>query len=71
MSDLGRALIALGALIALVGIGIILWDRFGLPRVPGDIVAHRGKFTFYFPVVTCVIISIVLTVLLNLFFRRR
>ncbi len=54
---------------ALVGGAVLLAARFGLPHVPGDIVVRRGPVTFVFPIVTCLIISAVLTLLLNLFTR--
>ncbi len=71
MAVFGRSLIVLGLLMALVGVGLILWQRFGLPRLPGDIVIRRPGFTLYFPLVTSLIAGIVLTLLLNLLFRRR
>ncbi|HAG07901.1 MAG TPA: DUF2905 domain-containing protein, partial [Peptococcaceae bacterium] len=42
----------------------------GIGRLPGDIVIRKGNFTFYFPLVTSIILSIVLTLLLNVLFRR-
>jgi hypothetical protein len=64
----GKVLIAVGAVIVLVGIAI----QLGLPlgRLPGDIKISRGNLTFYSPLATGLILSVVLTVLLNLFFRR-
>ena len=64
---MGRFLIAAGLLIALVGLLI----QMGLPigRLPGDITYRRGNSTFYFPIVTCIVVSIVLT-LIAAFFRR-
>ena len=53
-------------------VGIALWTGIGgswLGRLPGDIRIERGNTAFYFPIVTCIIISIVLTLLLS-FFRR-
>ena len=65
----GRALlIALGALLLIAG---LLWPvlsrYFG--RLPGDIVVRRGNFTFAFPIVTCIVISILLTLILSLLRR--
>jgi hypothetical protein len=71
MTDVGRTLVFLGILLILIGLGIILWSRLGLPKLPGDILIRRGSFTFYFPLMTSLILSIVLTILLNLLFRRR
>jgi hypothetical protein len=64
---MGRVLIAAGLVIALLGLLI----QMGLPlgRLPGDIRIQRGNSTFYFPIVTCIVVSLVLT-LLAAFFRR-
>src|ERR1700682_525746 len=73
MTDLGKLLLALGAVIALVGVVLILAGKFNLPigRLPGDIV-YRGKNTvFYFPLVTCLVISILLSLVLWLINRGR
>ncbi len=59
-----------GVLLALVG--VLLWSGFGagwLGRLPGDIRIERGNSAFYFPVVTCIIISVLLTVIMSLFRR--
>lgn len=66
MQDLGKMLVIAG--IALVAIGALLWLGKGF-RLPGDIYVERGSFSFGFPIVTCIVISIVLTLLLN-FFRK-
>lgn len=71
MADLGKALLVLGAVIVLVGTALLLAGRFNLPlgRLPGDIV-YRGKNTvFYFPLTTCIVISVVLSLLFWLFGR--
>jgi hypothetical protein len=73
MADLGKLLLALGGMIILIGAVIMLAGRFNLPlgRLPGDIV-YRGKNTvFYFPIVTCIVISVVLSLLLWIFGRHR
>lgn len=71
MSQLGRALIVMGLLLAVVGAALVLGGRLGLGRLPGDIVVERKSFTFSFPIVTCIVVSVVLTVLVNLLLRRR
>lgn len=71
MSDIGRTLIGLELVIVLVGAGILLWGRLGLPRLPGDFVVRRGPVTFFFPLATSILLSIVLTVILNLLIRRK
>jgi ribose/xylose/arabinose/galactoside ABC-type transport system permease subunit len=71
MTDLGKLLLALGGMIILVGGVLLLAGRFNLPlgKLPGDIV-YRGKNTvFYFPLTTCIVISIVLSLLFWLFGR--
>ena len=71
MSDLGKLLIALGGLIVLVGVVLVLFDRIpGVGRLPGDIVVRRGNFTFYFPLATSLILSLLLTVLFWFLGRR-
>jgi hypothetical protein len=70
MRDFGRILAIFGGVIMVVGIA--LWAGFGagwLGRLPGDIRIERGQTAFYFPIVTCIIISIVLTLLLSVFRR--
>ena len=68
-TDMQRFLIALGLVILIVGIAWPLLSRIGLGRLPGDIVIQRGGTTFYFPLVTCLIVSIVLSALFWLFHR--
>jgi uncharacterized membrane protein YidH (DUF202 family) len=71
MGDLGRLLIVLGVLIALVGVLLLMVGRVPwLGRLPGDIRIERGNFTFYFPLATSLLLSVVLTLLLWLFGRR-
>lgn len=64
MPDLGKTLVIVG--LALAALGAWLWLGRGF-RLPGDIFVQRGNFSFAFPVVTCIVLSIVLTILLNLF----
>jgi hypothetical protein len=71
VSDLGRLLIALGLLIALAGGALVFAGRIPwLGRLPGDILVRRGPVTFYFPLATSIVVSVVLSVLLALFWRR-
>lgn len=71
MESLGRSLLLLGLLLALIGGLIFLAARFNLPlgRLPGDIRIERENFRFYFPLATSLLISLVLTVILNLIAR--
>ncbi len=73
MNELGKALIGLGVLIALVGVVLLFAGRVGLPlgRLPGDF-AYKGKnVSVYFPLGTCILISVVLSALLYLLSRFR
>ena len=70
MPEIGKVLVFFGAVIVLIGLA--LWSGFGagwLGRLPGDIRIERGHSVFYFPIVTGIIISIVVSVLLSLFRR--
>ena len=67
--DMQRLLIGIGLLVLLAGIVWPFLSRIGLGRLPGDIFVQRGGTTFYFPVVTSIIVSIVLSALLWLFNR--
>ena len=70
-STIGKWIVVVG--LGLIVLGGLVWlaARFGLPlgRLPGDISLHNGNFSVYFPCATSILISIVLTVLLNLAVR--
>ena len=70
MDVLGKALMAMAVLIFVVGALIYLFGRVGGGFLPGDIVVRRGSFTFAFPIVTMLLISLLLTLVLNVFFRH-
>jgi len=61
---MGRMLIAAGILLVVAGIAV----QLGLPlgRLPGDIIIRRGNGTFYFPIVTCLVVSVVLSIVVAL-----
>ncbi len=70
MQDLGKMLFILGLVLAVAG--AVLWKTGGLGglgRLPGDIFVQLGNSTFYFPLVTCLVVSVVLSVLAWLFRR--
>jgi hypothetical protein len=67
--DMQRFLIGLGLVILVAGIAWPIITRIGLGRLPGDIMIQRGGTSFYFPIVTCIVISIVLSAILWLFNR--
>ena len=71
VQQIGKALIVTGAVIVLIGAALFLSGR--LPwsgRLPGDILIERKNFTFYFPIATSILISILLTILFWFFGRR-
>jgi hypothetical protein len=71
MHDLGRMLIVLGIVIALVGVVLLVAGRVpGLGRLPGDIHVERGNWSFYFPLGTSIVLSLLLTLVLWLIGRR-
>jgi Protein of unknown function (DUF2905) len=72
--SLGRLLIVVGLGIVALGLFVMLGAKLGLPRpgrLPGDLVWRGKNSTFYFPVVTCVVVSILLTLVFSLINRLR
>ena len=70
MVELGKTLIVLGIILAVIGAA--MWGLGGLPiigRLPGDIYIRRGNFSFYFPLATCIVLSVILTLIMMLFRR--
>ena len=55
--------------VILVGLGLVLMTGFPLGRLPGDFVVRRGSFTFYFPLATSILVSVVLTLVFTLLRR--
>jgi hypothetical protein len=70
LQPLGRILLAVGLLLTVAGALLLLAGRWGLPRLPGDIVVHRGRWTFFAPFGWMLLLSLLLTLLLNLLSRR-
>ncbi len=71
VTEAGRIIIILGVI--LIALGVLLpyvakFDFFG--KLPGDIKIEKENFSFYFPIATCIVLSILLTLLGNLFFRK-
>jgi hypothetical protein len=67
--SISRMLIALGLVILLVGVTWPWLSRLGFGRLPGDIVIERENFHFYFPLATCIILSVILSAVLWLLNR--
>ena len=72
MTDLGKVLVGLGGFVVLMGLLIMLLGKVGLPlgRLPGDIVIRGKNSTFYFPLVTCLLLSALFTLVSWLWNRR-
>jgi hypothetical protein len=72
VQDFGRALIFLGVIIAIVGAVLYFSGRANLPigRLPGDITYRKGHFTFYAPLATSILLSIILSVIVYFLNRR-
>ena len=73
MREVGRLIVTIGVITTLVG--LVMWSGFApkwLGRLPGDIRIEREHSSFYFPIITCIVVSIVLSLLLSLIsiFRR-
>jgi len=71
MENIARFLVIGGIVLILIGGGVYLAAKFGIPfgRLPGDIRLEGKNGTFYFPVASSILLSILLTVILNLIFR--
>ncbi|MBN1127922.1 MAG: DUF2905 domain-containing protein [Chitinispirillaceae bacterium] len=68
--DAGRFLVIAGAAVVVVGVFFMLSDKIGLGRLPGDFQFGSGRFKIFIPIATCVLLSIVITIILNFFSRR-
>jgi uncharacterized membrane protein len=70
LEGVGKLLIG-GAVVLLVLGGVLfLLGRFGVDRLPGDLVVRRGNFTLYFPIGLMILLSVVGTIVINIIFRR-
>ncbi|MGH7822930.1 MAG: DUF2905 domain-containing protein [Candidatus Binatia bacterium] len=73
MAELGKVLIVVGAVILLVGVVVVLAGRIpGMPwigRLPGDFTFRRNGVVFYFPLTSCLLVSVLLSLLVSLFRR--
>jgi hypothetical protein len=68
LGALGKMLILLGVLIIVIGLLLLIGEKIPWTgRLPGDIIIRKEKFSFYFPISTCILISIILTLLFTLF----
>lgn len=67
MDQLGKFFVSIGIALLIFGLLMIIGQKFGLGKLPGDIFIQKGNFTFFFPIVSSIIISIILTIILNIF----
>ena len=65
--NMQKILIIIGIILLILGLLYPYIKKLGIGQLPGDILFKTGNFTFFFPVVTCLIISIILTIMFNLF----
>ena len=68
--DMGRFLIIAGTVIVIIGLVFMISDKLPIGRLPGDIQLGNGKFRIYIPIATSVLLSIVITVIVNFFSRK-
>jgi len=68
LGALGKLLILLGVLIIMISLLLLVGEKIPwIGKLPGDIIIRKEKFSFYFPITTCILISIILTLLFTLF----
>ncbi len=70
MEDIGKMIFSVGIFLALIGGGLFLFGKLpGVGRLPGDLIFQRDNFTLIFPFATSILISVLLTLAINLFIR--
>jgi len=71
MSDFGKTLIFFGVVLIALGIAVTVFGKIpGMGRLPGDIYIRKGSFTFYVPLMTCLILSLLLTLFFTIFGKK-
>jgi hypothetical protein len=71
MNEIGRVLLVFGLILAAIGLVLLFADKIPfLGRLPGDILIKRKNFTIYVPLATMILLSVVLTVIFNVIYRR-
>ncbi|KPU28005.1 hypothetical protein TR13x_01260 [Caloranaerobacter sp. TR13] len=71
MESLGRLLVVIGLIFIILGGFLIIFQKVGLGKLPGDIVYQKGNFTFVFPIVTSIVLSIILSIIINIISRLK
>ena len=70
LTSIGKYLILFGTILLITGVGLYFLSKLGFDKLPGDIFIQKGNCTFYFPIVTSILISILITIVLNFFFKK-
>ncbi len=70
LSTIGRVLLVVAAVTGVLGVVLLVAGALGLGRLPGDISLGKGNVRFYFPIVTCLVLSAIATIVVNLISRR-
>ncbi len=70
LEGIGKLLVGVAVVLLVIGGIFLLLSRLGLDRLPGDLVFRRGNFTVYAPIGLMILVSVVLTIILNIFLRR-
>ncbi len=70
LEGIGKLLVGVAVVLLVIGGIFLLLSRFGLDRLPGDLVFRRGNLTVYAPIGLMILVSVVLTIVLNVFLRR-
>jgi uncharacterized membrane protein len=70
LEGVGKLLIGGAVVLLVLGVALFLLGRFGVDRLPGDLVFRRGNFTLYLPIGLMILLSVVGTIVLNIVFRR-
>ena len=70
MITTAKVLLAIAGVLALVGAGLLLASKLGIERLPGDVVIKRGNFTLYAPIGLMILLSVLGSIILNVFLRH-
>ena len=71
MNDFAKTLIFFGVVLIIAGVVFAIFGKIpGLGKLPGDIYIRKGTFTFYFPLTTCLLLSLILTLVFTIFGKR-
>ncbi|MBU1862979.1 MAG: DUF2905 domain-containing protein [Candidatus Omnitrophica bacterium] len=71
VSLIAKAIIISGAVLLIVGFFLSLVDKIpGISKLPGDIFVIKGNFSFYFPIMTCLVLSVIISIIVNIFFKQ-